>query len=193
MRVMIKLNVRSIKTSLWWIYVLYRMVFALVVRLNTIQVDHKVALVLLLLLFSLSRMTMIHSNSLLFSDYFSHRKDKLGLYLVLLSHLLFLIRQKISHLCVCDCIHHCLPDNNWLDVITAFAFTVSIECCNGFARKFVLIKAVIHPILLSPIQTHGYSTEFSKTRAITSPWLKPSDEKKLAKRFVRSSTWRETK
>lgn len=44
-----------------------------------------------------------------------------------------------------------------------------MECKSGVARKFVLIKAAIQPILLKPIHTHGYSIEFSKRSAMTSP------------------------
>ncbi len=62
-----------------------------------------------------------------------------------------------------------LPGRIDFDVITLLALTVWIECKSGLARKFVLIKAVIQPILLKPIHTHGYSREFSSISAITSP------------------------
>jgi hypothetical protein len=45
-----------------------------------------------------------------------------------------------------------------------------MECRSGVARKFELINAVIQPILLKAIHTHGYSIELSSISAITSPY-----------------------
>ena len=74
-----------------------------------------------------------------------------------------------------------------VDVMTLLAFTVLMEWISGFPRRFVLMSAVIQPILLIPTQTHGYSSEFSKISAMISPRLKPSAEKKFANWFVKSS------
>ncbi len=49
------------------------------------------------------------------------------------------------------------------------ALTVRMECRNGVARKLELINAVMQPILLNAIHTHGYSIELSNISAITSP------------------------
>lgn len=48
-------------------------------------------------------------------------------------------------------------------------FDTFIECPNVSARKLLLIKAVITPILDKPSQIHTYSGQLSMNRATTSP------------------------
>lgn len=117
--------------------------------------------------------------------------DTLCWYSLLSNLLRFLKVPKISQRSVPIHRRSYKPASIVVDVMTALAFTVSIECWKGFARRLVLIKAVMQPILLNPIQTQGYSSEFSNIRAMTSPRVYPSAAKKFANWLVRSSTLKE--
>jgi len=92
--------------------------------------------------------------------------NKLYRNLILLIHFRFLIKIKIFLFLKNK---KYLPGRNDLDVIIPFALTVRMECRSGIARKLELINAVIQPILLNAIHTHGYSIELSIISAITSP------------------------
>lgn len=65
--------------------------------------------------------------------------------------------------------HQYLPGRICLDVIIPLESTVRMEYRSGVARRLELINAVIQPILLNAIQTHGYSSELSSISEITSP------------------------
>lgn len=53
--------------------------------------------------------------------------------------------------------------------MTAEQCDTFIECPNVSARKLVLIRAVITPILDKPSQIHTYSGQLSINKATTSP------------------------
>jgi len=60
-----------------------------------------------------------------------------------------------------------------LPIMTAEQFDTFIECANVSARKLLLIKATITPILDKPSQMHTYSGQLSMYKATTSPRLNP--------------------
>lgn len=52
-------------------------------------------------------------------------------------------------------------------------FDIFMECANVSARRLLLIRAVITPILDKPSQIHTYSGQLSINKATISPRLRP--------------------
>jgi hypothetical protein len=66
-----------------------------------------------------------------------------------------------------------LPSICSLPIMTAEQFDTFMECANASARRLLLIKATITPILDKPSQMHTYSGQLSMYKATISPRLSP--------------------